>query len=137
MNIICVDTDRCRLMKLWRDVMKIAPNANTQTFSEMGGAVRYATGHGCDVLLAELASGYAAWNGVDLAEQIRNVNPRVKIIFFSPEPPEQAIGAIRGAEIDGYIQRPYDAARLAEALTRPASHRASAGQSIARGDDER
>ena len=71
MNIFCVDADHHRLMELWRAAMVAAPNANVQKFDAIGDAVRYAMSVRCDVLLADLNTGGAAWTGIDVAKEIQ------------------------------------------------------------------
>lgn len=117
MNIICVDADHKHLMELWRDAMKAAPSANVQKFGEIGAAVRYAFGIGCDVLLADLKPGCAAWDGIKVAKEIQMANPRVNIIFFSLEPHTANQQLLQDIGISGYIQRPYDIERLTEEIS--------------------
>lgn len=116
MNIICVDTDHQRLMKLWRDAMTVVPDANVQKFDAIGDAVRYAMGSRCDVLLADLNTGSTVWTGTDLAKEIQKTNQRVNIIFLSSEPFASNQQYAQDIGISGYIQQPYDKERLAEEI---------------------
>lgn len=116
MNIFCVDADHHRLMKLWRAAMVAAPNANVQKFDAIGDAVRYAMSVRCDVLLADLNTGGAAWTGIDVAKEIQKTNQRANIIFLSSEPFASNQQCAQGIGISGYIQQPYDKERLAEEI---------------------
>ena len=81
MTILCVDNTPIMLQTLQENATRAFPRANVQTFLGADAAWEYAENRGCDVLLCEINP--PRLDGIFLAEKIKNLNPRVNIIFVT------------------------------------------------------
>jgi DNA-binding NarL/FixJ family response regulator len=81
MTILCVDNTPIMLQSLQENATRAFPRANVQTFLGADAAWECAENRGCDVLLCEINP--PRLDGIFLAEKIKNLNPRVNIIFVT------------------------------------------------------
>ena len=83
MNVLCVDPSPWGLLELKHEVRLIAPNAVVHGCRTSEKAIALARAEGCDVLLTEIDFGGPRWEGLELAERIKGINPAVNIIFVT------------------------------------------------------
>jgi len=86
LNVICVDDSRLVLLSLRRKTGLIVPEARVFTCRSAKQAAETARKNGCDVLLTDIDIGGSETGGLDLARQIREINPNVNIIFVTVSP---------------------------------------------------
>lgn len=81
MVVICVDNTPILLQALKDNAVRAFPDADVQAFSLEEQAFAYAKSVGCDVLLGEINP--PRLEGLHLAEKIKEMNPKVNIIFVT------------------------------------------------------
>ena len=81
MVVICVDNTPILLQALKDNAVRAFPNADVQAFPLEEQAFAYAKSAGCDVLLSEINP--PRLEGLRLAERIKEINPKVNIIFVT------------------------------------------------------
>lgn len=114
MQIMCVDHSPWGLMELEHTVKQVMPKAAVHGCRDPGKAIELAHLHGCDILLIEIDLGGPKWEGLDFAEEIKKVNPRVNIIFVTDLPEREYAKEVVGLRISGYVRKPYGRQELAE-----------------------
>ena len=81
MTVICVDNTPIMLQSLKENADKAYPCADVQTFLTAQSALDYVEKFGCDVLLCEINP--PRLEGLFFAEKVKNINPKVNIIFVT------------------------------------------------------
>ena len=81
MTIVCVDNTPIMLQTLKENAARSYPNADIQSFLTTEPALEYAKNIGCDVLLCEINP--PRLEGLFLAEKVKQINPKVNIIFVT------------------------------------------------------
>lgn len=114
MKIICVDDSRLGLSSLHRRTRTAVPDAEIIPCRSPDEAMKQAKVRGCDVLLTEIGVGQSAVSGILLARQIKEINPKVNIIFITICSIHEYAAQILPLKISGYITKPYKAEQLAE-----------------------
>ena len=66
-----------------KELPQIVPGADLHYFDHPDPALAFAEFHGCDVLLTEIELWNDPHGGVWLAERIKEINPRARIIFVT------------------------------------------------------
>jgi len=116
MQIMCVDQSSWGLAELKRTVKHIIPEAHISGCRDPKKALECARKDGCDTLLTEIDFGGPRWEGLELAEQIQKLNPRVNIIFVTDCPEREYAEELIRLRISGYVRKPYNSQKLAEEL---------------------
>ena len=119
MNVLCVERDRTKLRQLKQDIGELVSDAHITVCRDPYEAKSVAKANGCDVLLTDTVFDGLHLDGVMLAEQIKQMNPRVNIVFITDRAdPNAAYDAWRlGAS--AFLLRPYEKQRLARVFTDP------------------
>ena len=81
MTVVCVDNTPIMLQFLKENAEAAYPNADIQDFLTEDHALDYVKKSGCDVLLCEINP--PRLGGIFLAEEVKKINPRVNIIFYT------------------------------------------------------
>lgn len=81
MTIVCVDNTPIMLQSLKENATRSYPHADIQSFLTTEPALEYAKNIGCDVLLCEINP--PRLEGLFLAEKVKQINPKVNIIFVT------------------------------------------------------
>ena len=97
-----------------REVQKTVPNARVTACRNPHKAVELAETEGCDVLLTGIDMGASKYEGLDLAQKIKEINPRVNIIFVTACAEWEHAEEIFQLRASGYVRKPYEQQRLAE-----------------------
>ena len=114
MLILCVDPSPWGLMELKREVRQIAPDAVVHGCRTSEKAIAQARAEGCDVLLTEIDFGGPKWEGLDLAERIKGINPAVNIIFVTAFSERDYAREIIELRVSGFVRKPYEEKDLAK-----------------------
>ena len=112
MNIICVDASRINLFGLQRRTKSIVPRASVYICQNADQAAKLAREKGCDVLLTDIDMGGENGEGIQLAERIQKINPRVNIIFITACGEWEYAQEIMSLRISGYLRKPYEPSEL-------------------------
>jgi DNA-binding NarL/FixJ family response regulator len=62
-------------------------------------------------------------NGVQALENLQRIRPNVRVILTSGYDEADAMGRFRGADLAGFLQKPYAASQLAESVKRVLQNR--------------
>ena len=114
MVIVCVDNTPIMLQSLKEDAGKAYPNANVQTFLAEEPALAYVQQFGCDVLVCEINP--PRLGGLFLAEKVKNINPRVNIIFVTVCSESEHAKAVMRLKPSGYLTKEATSAQILEEL---------------------
>ncbi|MBR3646175.1 MAG: response regulator [Lachnospiraceae bacterium] len=114
MQIVCVDYSPWELRKLRSTVKSIMPSATISGFRNPLKAEKYVRQNGCDILLCDIDFNGPKWEGLDLAEKIKDINPKVNIIFVTDLPEREYAESIVQLRISGYVRKPYGRQELVE-----------------------
>jgi DNA-binding NarL/FixJ family response regulator len=91
------------LQNLKENAEKVFPLADIQTFSAEQEALNYAKRSGCDVLLCEINP--PRLEGLFLAEKVKEINPRVNIIFVTVCSENEYAKAVMKLKPSGYLTK--------------------------------
>ena len=114
MTIVCVDNTPIMLQSLKENASKAYPYADVQTFLSAESALDYAENFGCDVLLCEINP--PRLEGLFLAEKVKNINPRVNIIFVTVCSESEHAKAVMKLKPSGYLTKEASGAQILEEL---------------------
>jgi two-component SAPR family response regulator len=105
MKIIAVDDERFALEGLFDLIQEVVPDAEVNGFEYPEDALAFAELHECNVAFLDVEM--AGMSGVELAEQLKQINPDINIIFAT------GFGSYRDAAFDlhasGYLIKPITA----------------------------
>ena len=114
MTIVCVDNTPIMLQSLKENARSAYPDANVQTFLTEDSALDYAEKFGCDVLLCEINP--PRLEGLFLAEKIKNINPKVNIIFVTVCSESEHARAVMRLKPSGYLTKEATSAQILDEL---------------------
>ena len=114
MTILCVDNTPIMLQSLKENATSAFPHADVQTFSGANAALGYAKSNGCDVLLCEINP--PGLDGLFLAEKIKNINPRVNIIFVTVCSESEHAREVLRLKPSGYLTKEATNGQILEEL---------------------
>ncbi len=114
MTIVCVDNTPIMLQSLKENAEKAYPCAEVQTFLTAVPALDYAEKCGCDVLLCEINP--PRLEGLFLAEKVKNINPRVNIIFVTVCSESEHAKEVMRLKPSGYLTKEASGAQILEEL---------------------
>ena len=103
MTIICHDKAPIMLQSLKENATKAFPDGNIQTFLAAESAFSYAKKNGCDILLCEINP--PRLEGLFLAEKIKEINPKVNIIFVTVCSENEHAKAVMRLKPSGYLTK--------------------------------
>ena len=114
MTVICLDNTPIMLQSLRDNAETAFPDADIQTFLAAEAALDYAEEKGCDVLLCEINP--PRLEGLFLAEKIKNINPKVNIIFVTVCSESEHAKAVMRLKPSGYLTKEATNAQILEEL---------------------
>lgn len=114
MKILCVDRMPWSLKLMLKTLREVAPEAEIHSCREPRDAIAIARAEGCDVLMTEMEFGRRLTEGVDLAREIKKINPRVNIIFVTGCSEWECPKALIQIRISGFISKPYESSNFEE-----------------------
>ncbi len=115
MNILCID-DEPLALRLMVSMLEGKPDVGTlRSFSVASDALSCAKTTTFDIAFVDIMLGGAS--GLDLAQSLRAIQPRCKIIYCTGYP-QYAIESINRGIVDGYLLKPVEDRQLQEILGR-------------------
>ena len=114
MTIVCVDNTPIMLQFLKENAEKAYPCADVQAFLSAESALEYVERCGCDVLLCEINP--PRLEGLFLAEKVKNINPKVNIIFVTVCSESEHAKAVMRLKPSGYLTKEATSAQILEEL---------------------
>ena len=112
MRILCVDDERLALQMLEQSIQKAKPDAEVLAFKFQDELIDEAAQNGCDVAFLDIHM--RGMNGVEVAKKLKEINPRMNIIFVTGFS-EYAGDAMR-LHASGYIMKPVTKEKVAAEL---------------------
>ena len=106
MKIICVDDSAMGADHMKKQVKEVVPDAQIYACVKPKDAVKQAKTDGCDVLLTEIVVGSGSTTGILMAERIKQINPRVNIIFVTLCSAYEHAARLLPMRISGYLTKP-------------------------------
>ena len=113
MKVIYVDMEAFALMSMRERLPQIVPEAELHCFDHPNPALAFAEVEGCDVLLTEIELWSERLGGIRLAEAMKEINPRVNIIFITVFSENEVARELFELRISGFIPKPWEPERLA------------------------
>ena len=112
MRIMCVDDEPLMLQMLELAVREAKPDADIETFDEPEDLLEAAKKDGCDVAFLDIHMG--GMTGVELAKELKAVNPKMNIIFVTGF--SEYTGDAMRLRASGYIMKPVTTEAVKEEL---------------------
>ena len=119
MKIIHVDDSRYAQEEIKEQIPQIVPDAELHCFDRSDPALAFAEAEGCDVLLTEIELWPERLGGIRLAKAIKEINPRVQIIFVTVCGEYEVARELSGLPVSGFVPKPWTPEKLAAALQNP------------------
>ena len=107
MKIIHVDDSRYAQEEIKEQIPQIVPDAELHCFDRPDPALAFAEAEGCDVLLTEIELWTEPLGGIRLAKTMKEINPRVQIVFVTVWDEQEVARELPGLQIDGYLPKPW------------------------------
>ena len=112
MRILCVDDEPLMLQMLEMAVREARPDADITAFSKQTDLLSEARENGCDIAFLDIHM--RGMNGVELAKKLKEVNPKMNIIFVTGF--SEYTGDAMRLHASGYIMKPVTAEDIAKEL---------------------
>ena len=103
MRILCVDDERLALQMLEQAVKKAKPEAQVLAFKFQDELIDEAAKNGCDVAFLDIHM--RGMNGVEVAKELKKINPKMNIIFVTGF--SEHTGDAMRLHASGYIMKPF------------------------------
>lgn len=112
MEIIAVDDERLALEGMVESIKIAEPKSQVKGFRYPAEALEYVNGNACDVAFLDIEM--AGMNGVELAERLKKINPKINVIFTT------GYGCYRDVAFDmhvsGYLVKPITPEKITREL---------------------
>ena len=115
MTVVCVDDHPIMLQGLTQNIRLILPNANIHSFKSAEDALSFVNKNGCEVLISEIE--LCGTNGLMLAKHVKNINPKVNIIFLTVCDEKEHAREVLKIKPSGYLVKPAKKEQLEFELT--------------------
>ncbi len=112
MKILCVDDEPLALKMLEMSVKKAKPDAEVSAFRKPRELLEAAQQGGCDIAFLDIHM--RGMNGVELAKELKTVNPKMNIIFVTGF--SDYAGDAMSLHASGYIMKPVNQAKVEKEL---------------------
>ena len=104
MKIVCVDDHSVMLKGIKRSVAQILPDASISAFTNADEALAFVAENGCDILISEIE--LFGTDGLILAKKIKQLNPKVNIIFLTVCDEKEYAKEVLKIKPSGYLVKP-------------------------------
>ena len=104
MTVVCVDDHPIMLQSLAQNIRLILPNANIHSFKHAEDALSFVSENGCEILISEIE--LCGTNGLMLAKHVKNINPKVNIIFLTVCDEREHAREVLKIKPSGYLVKP-------------------------------
>ena len=112
MRILCVDDEPLALQMLERSISKAKPDADISAFDDQDDLLEDAKKNGCDIAFLDIHM--RGMNGVELAKHLKEINPKMNIIFVTGY--SEYAGQAMSLHASGYIMKPVSKAKVEKEL---------------------
>ena len=112
MRILCVDDEPLMLRMLEKAVRGAKPDADITAYRKQTELLEDAKQNGCDVAFLDIHM--RGMNGVELAKNLKEVNPKMNIIFVTGY--DEYTGDAMRLRASGYVMKPVTKEKLEEEL---------------------
>ena len=112
MRILCVDDEELMLQMLEMAIREAKPDADIHAFEKQSQLLEDAKANGCDIAFLDIHM--RGMNGVEVAKKLKDVNPKMNIIFVTGFSEYKADAMDMRAS--GYIMKPVTAAEVKREL---------------------
>ncbi len=112
MRILCLDDEQLALQMLQMCVEKVKPDADVAAFDDQDELLEDAAQNGCDVAFLDIHM--RGMNGVEVAKRLKDINPKMNIIFVTGFSEYKADAMDMRAS--GYIMKPVTKEEVAREL---------------------
>ena len=112
MRILCVDDEPLMLQMLEMAVKEAKPDADITAFDDQDELLEDAKSGGCDIAFLDIHM--RGMNGVELAKELKAVNPKMNIIFVTGF--SEYAGDAMNLHASGYIMKPVTAEKVKKEL---------------------
>ena len=113
MKILCVDDEPLMLQMLEMAIKEAQPDADVLAFDDQDELLEDAKSGGCDIAFLDIHM--RGMNGVELAKELKAVNPKMNIIFVTGF--SEYTGDAMRLRASGYIMKPVTAEAVKEELS--------------------
>ncbi|MBR1824650.1 MAG: response regulator [Ruminococcus sp.] len=112
MRIQCIDDEPLALRMLEQAVRQSRPNADISAFLDQDDLLEETKRGGCDIALLDIHM--RGMNGVELAKKLKEVNPKINIIFVTGF--SEYTGEAMGLHASGYVMKPVTKEKIDKEL---------------------
>ena len=112
MRILCLDDEPLALKMLEQAVRQAKPDADITAFRKQSELLEQAKQGGCDIAFLDIHM--RGMNGVELAKKLKEVNPKMNIIFVTGF--SEYAGEAMNLHASGYIMKPVTAEEVSAEL---------------------
>ena len=112
MRILCVDDEPLALQMLELSIGKAKPDAEVIGFEEPEDLIEEAKENGCDIAFLDIHM--SEMNGVEAAKRLKEINPKMNIIFVTGF--SEYTGDAMRLHASGYIMKPVTKDKVAAEL---------------------
>ena len=112
MRILCVDDEPLALKMLEMSIQKAKPDAEVKSFRKPRELLEAAQQDGCDIAFLDIHM--RGMNGVELAKKLKEINPKMNIIFVTGY--DEYTGDAMRLRASGYVMKPVTKEKLEEEL---------------------
>ena len=113
MRIMCVDDEPLALKMLEMSIQKAKPDAEVKSFRKPRELLEAARQDGCDIAFLDIHM--RGMNGVELAKELKGVNPKMNIIFVTGF--SDYAGDAMSLHASGYIMKPVNKEKIERELS--------------------
>ena len=114
MTVVCFDSTPIMLQSLKENAQMVFPDADIQAFLTEESAQNYAEKTGCDILLCEINP--PRLEGLFLAEKVKQINPKVNIIFVTVCSESEHAKVVMRLKPSGYLTKEATNTQIMEEL---------------------
>ena len=112
MRILCVDDEELALQMLEMSIKKAKPDAEVIAFDDQDELIEDAEKNGCDIAFLDIHM--RGTNGVEVAKKLKEINPKMNIIFVTGF--SEYAGEAMSLHASGYIMKPVNKAKVEKEL---------------------
>ena len=112
MKILCIDDEPLALEMLKEAIQEAKPDADVKAFRKQSELLTEAQKNGCDIAFLDIHM--RGMNGVELAKKLKEINPKMNIIFVTGY--DEYTGDAMRLRASGYVMKPVTKEKLEEEL---------------------
>ena len=113
MRILCIDDEPLALEMLEEAVREARPDSDVKAFRKQSELIAEAESGGCDIAFLDIHM--RGMNGVELAKKLKEINPKMNIIFVTGF--DAYTGDAMKLHASGYIMKPVTEEKVREELS--------------------